>query len=263
MSRFSNLKNNVKQFGLRSTMHSNFVVGKTNYKITRANPALGAQVAANTLAGARSASAKLYFPAFGAQLGHIAGVTVNWIQRMGAYFLQGTRSGISKAVSAITRAGIKIYQMGYKTLNGIKGFLVRVAKSARGAAARIGKNIIAADVRGEAFVKAHRRTKQPKHYQSQARSNQYSPKRTVAGRVITAVDNAFVKAADKIVPSDYGVKQNRYNSLRAVNKAKMARPRAVNRVASGLEAATASLAAAGITTGITVAMSRDSHEEEE
>lgn len=264
MSRFSNFKHNVKQFGMRSTLHTNYVAGKANYQITRINPTLGAQVAANTLAGARSPQAKLYFPALGAQLGHIAGLTVNWIQKMGAYFLQGTRSGISKAVTAITRAGIKIYQMGYKTINGIKGFLVRVMRSAKGAARRAGAAIIAADVRGESWLKNRRQAghpRQPRHYQSEARSQQYQPKRTVAGRIVTAVDNAFVKAADKIVPPDYGVKQNRYNSLRAVNKAKMARPRAVNRVASGLEAATASLVAAGIGTGITVAMSQPSEEE--
>lgn len=264
MSRFSNFKNNVKQFGLRSIVRSNFVAGKNIYQTTRLNPTLGAQVAANTLAGARSPQAKLYFPALGAQLGHIAGLTVNWIQKMGAYFLQGTRSGISKAVSAITRAGIKIYQMGYKTINGIKGFLVRVMRSAKGAAKRAGAAIIAADVRGEAWVRNKRqasKAKQPRNYQSQARSSQHQPERTIAGRIVTAVDNAFVKAADKIVPPDYGVKQNRYNSLRAMNKAKMARPRAVNRVASGLEAATASLVAAGIGTGITVAMSQPSEEE--
>lgn len=207
---------------------------------------------------------------FAYNLGRAVGVSVNWLQNMGAFFVRGARTAISHFVSGLTKAGIKIYQMGYKIIQGIKGFLVRVGQSVKVGARKAATAIRTGDARIANNIREARETarirkssrRQAKHYQAQARSNTYQPKRTIPGRIISAVDNAFVRVADKIVPEDYGIKQNRYNSLRAVNKAKMARPRAVNRVASGLEAATASLAAAGIATGVTVAMSGTDDQEE-
>lgn len=178
--------------------------------------------------------------------GRAAGAAVRFSSTHMGYIVQGTKTAAQAVASALRQAGAKVASV-VRIAGRAVAWLVKIVSQQVVRGAKWAANQVDT-VKSHFNVKRMGKGGYPKNYQPEARSNVAKPKRTIRNRIITGVDNAYIKLADKIVPSDYGSGALRRNpdSKRAANKAAYSRPKAVNMVATGLEVATATLGAAGV-----------------
>lgn len=200
---------------------------------------------------------------FAFQAGRAVGLSVQFVRSAGAYIARGTAQAWSRFTSAMRTAGARIKVLASKVARGIKTTTFRIIRGIQSGISKARSRYV--QYRGKkAYARAAARTTRTAkrvnaRLDRQARRQAWRDKspmqkmRTMAGKV----DDLYFRAAQKLVGDrtmynelhplpDNATKRQRY-------KQEAAYSRAVTRVATGLEAATATLAVGGITGAVHIA----------